>query len=70
MPRHPIQAGDLLAYLRFIASNLLLQHLVVVLVRYHAQIVRIDREETIPAALPGSSDDRKTVRYRLLDFVI
>ena len=68
--RHPILAGDLLTHSGFIASNLLLQHLVVVLAPYLALPVRTDREEKIPAALPGSSDDRKAVRYRLLGVVI
>ena len=53
--RDPILAGDLLTHSGFIASNLLLQHLVVVLVPYLALLARTDR---------------KAVRYRLLDFVI
>ena len=64
--RHPIYAGYLIAHIGFLLSNFLLQNLVVLLVLYLAQIVRIDREEQILATLPGYSDYRKTVRYRLV----
>ena len=64
--RHPIYAGYLIAHIGFLLSNFLLQNLVVLLVLYLAQIVRIHREEEILNDFPGYSEYCKIVRYRLL----
>ena len=64
--RHPIYAGYLIAHIGFLLNNFQLQNLVVLLVLYLAQIVRIHREEEILVDLPGYRDYCETVRYRLL----
>lgn len=64
--RHPIYFGYLIAHLGFLLSNLSLQNVSVLILLYIAQVIRINREEEMLAALPGCSEYRKAVRYKLI----
>lgn len=64
--RHPIYFGYLIAHVGFLLTNFSLRNLVVLLVLYIAQLVRIRREEEILATFPGYLDYCNRVRYRLI----
>lgn len=64
--RHPIYFGYLIAHVGFLLTNFCLQNLVVMIVLYIAQLVRIRREEEILATFPGYADYCNRVRYRLV----
>ena len=64
--RHPIYFGYLIAHVGFLLSNFSLRNLIVLLVLYLAQLVRIRREEEILATFPGYPDYCNQVRYRLI----
>lgn len=64
--RHPIYFGYLIAHIGFLFSNFSLQNLAVLIVLYIAQLLRIHREEEMLMTLPGYSEYRKAVRYRLI----
>jgi protein-S-isoprenylcysteine O-methyltransferase Ste14 len=64
--RHPIYFGYLVAHLGFLLTNFSLQNLMVLLVLYAAQIIRIRREEQILTLIPGYRDYCSAVPYRLI----
>lgn len=64
--RHPIYFGYLIGHVGFLLANFSTQNVVVLILLYAAQILRIRREEEMLATLPGYTDYRRTVRYRLI----
>lgn len=64
--RHPIYFGYLIAHLGFLLTNFSLQNMVVLIVLYLAQMLRIHREEAMLAQFPGYPEYRAAVRYRLI----
>lgn len=67
--RHPIYFGYLVAQLGFLFSNFCVQNIVVLVVLYAAQILRIHREEEFLHSFAGYGEYCERVRYRLIPFV-
>ncbi|MGE5469736.1 MAG: methyltransferase family protein [Bacteroidota bacterium] len=64
--RHPIYFGYLIAHVGFLLANFSFQNVVVLVVLYLAQMLRIHREEAMLAQFAGYREYRKAVRYRLI----
>lgn len=67
--RHPIYLGYLIAHIGFLLANFSLQNLMVFVVLYMVQILRIQREEQMLSEFAGYRDYCSRVRYRLIPLV-